>query len=251
MLQQTKRIKYYTGIFKFILIMIISIIAIYANAQKRIIYGYVLDSINYSPIVKARITNTNTNKTAVVNSRGIFSLTASPNDLLFFTADGYHFRTHRYGVLSQDTVIIYMAQLAHNLPGVTVSAKGYTQYQNDSMQRKEEFLKDMVRPKRKAASTAKSGAGMEINLDYFSKFQKSKRRAYELFDEYEKDAYINYRFSREIVTSYTGFTGDTLQQFINLYTPQFDWLRTHTNDEDILYYINDHLKLFYTRKEKK
>ena len=90
-----------------------------------------------------------------------------------------------------------------------------------------------------------------VNLDYFSKFQKSKRRAYKLEDEHEKDAYVNYRFSRETVHEYTGFTGDTLQQFINLYRPDYNWLRKNTSDEDVIYYIYDHVKLFYMRKENK
>ena len=235
--------------FKFFFTLLICAVALNVAAQKRTVYGYVLDSATYAPVKKVHITNTNTNKTAEVNNRGIFSMFTSPNDLLFFTADGYHFHTQRYNLLSQDTIIIYMVPLAHDLAAVTVTAKGYSRYQSDSMQRRQEFLTDMVQPKRKMAKTANSGAGMEINLDYFSKFQKSKRRAYSLFDEHEKDSYINYRFSRETVHEYTGFTGDTLQQFINLYRPDYDWLRKNTSDEDVTYYIFDHVKMFYMRKE--
>ncbi len=219
------------------------------NAQKRMMVGYVLDSITYGPVTNARITNTNTNKNTTSGSKGIFTLAASPDDLLFFTADGYHFRVRRYNMPPEDTIIIYMAALPHELAPVTVNAKGYTRYQGDSMQRRQKFLEDMVQPKRVMAKTAKSGAGMEINLDYFSKFQKSKRRAYQLFDEHEIDSYINYRFSKKTVAAYTGFKGDTLQQFINLYRPAYEWLRKNTTDEDVTYYIYDHVKLFYLRKE--
>lgn len=237
--------------FRFLLITLICAAAYRAKAQKRIIYGYVLDSSTYTPVTNAHITNTNSNKNAEASNKGIFTLAAAPEDLLFISANGYHFRTLRYNMLSQDTIIIYMVSLPHELAGVTVTAKGYSHYQSDSMQRRQEFLTDMVQPKRKVAKTAKSGAGMEINLDYFSKFQKSKRRAYKLFDEHENDSYISYRFSKEAVETYTGFKGDTLQQFINLYRPAYEWLRKHTSDEDVIYYIYDHVKLFYMRKENK
>ncbi len=232
-----------------LMIFLLSLTTIYATAQKRMVYGYVLDSITYSPITNAQITNTNTTKVVTTNASGIFSMYTGINDLLFLNADNYHFRTFLYTSLLQDTLIIYMAPLVHELAAVTVTAKGYSKYQQDSMIRRQEFLTDLVRPKRKLATAEKYGQGMVVNLDYFSKFQKSKRQRYKLEDEHEKDAYINYRFSRETVQQYTGFTGDTLQQFINLYRPEYDWLRKNTSDEDVMYYIFDHVKLFYMRKE--
>lgn len=251
MLSKISVIKHSVKWLRFLFTVLICAAISEANAQKKIIYGYVLDSSTYSPVLNAHITNTNSNKNTETNNRGIFALAAAPNDLLFFTGDGYHFRTFRYNMLLQDTVIIYMVPVAHELAAVTVTARGYSHYQSDSTQRRQEFLTDMVQPKRKVAKTAKSGAGMEINLDYFSKFQKSKRRAYKLFDEHEIDSYINYRFSKETVQEYTGFKGDTLQQFINLYRPHYNWLRKNTSDEDVIYYIYDHVKLFYMRKENK
>jgi len=236
---------------KLLLLVLCCISAATLTAQKRMVYGYVLDSATYSPITNAQITNTNTTKVATANARGIFSMYTGINDLLFFNADGFHFRAFRYTSLLQDTLIIYLVPIAHELAAVTVTAKGYSKYQQDSMVRRQEFLTDLVRPKRKLATAEKYGQGMVVNLDYFSKFQKSKRQRYKLEDEHEKDAYINYRFSREMVQEYTGFTGDTLQQFINLYRPEYDWLRKNTSDEDVMYYIFDHVKLFYMRKENK
>jgi hypothetical protein len=51
------------------------------------------------------------------------------------------------------------------------------------------------------------------------------------------------------VGTYTGLKGDSLNTFINKYSPDYDWLRKHTSDEDVFYYINDKLKDFYKRKE--
>ena len=236
---------------KLVLLFLCCVTAVTVTAQKRMVYGYVLDSTSYTPITNVQITNTNSTKVATTNAKGIFSMYTAINDLLFFSADGYHFRTFRYTSLLQDTLIIYMAPLAHELSPVTVTAKGYSQYQQDSIKRRQEFLSDLVRPKKKLATAEKYGQGMVVNLDYFSKFQKSKRQRYKLEDAHEKDAYFNYRFSQETVHEYTGFTGDTLKQFINLYRPDYNWLRKNTSDEDVIYYIYDHVKLFYMRKENK
>jgi hypothetical protein len=235
----------------FLLILIVPIAPLTTNAQKRtIVHGYVLDSINYSPVVNAQVTNTNTNRSSNTNEKGIFSLTVGLNDVLFVTATGYHFDTLRYNILLRDTLVVYLSSLAHVLPGVTVTAAGYSKYQTDSIHRLQEFLSDIGAPKQPVASNANSGAGMAINLDFLSKKEKSKKRAYKLYSEHEKDAYINYRFSPEIVSDYTGLKGDTLKHFIQLYTPDYDWLRLHPANEDIFYYLNDKLKLFYKRERK-
>jgi len=234
------------------LLMLMSMmVPILAIAQKRAtVHGYVLDSINYSPVANAQVTNTNTNRSVNTNNKGIFSLPVGINDVLFVTATGYHFDTLRYNILLRDTLTIYMSTLTHVLPGVTVTAIGYTKYQSDSIHRLQQFLSDIGAPKQPAASTANSGAGLGINLDFLTKKEKSKRKAYKLYNEHEKDAYLNYRFSPETVSEYTGLKDDTLKHFMQLYTPDYDWLRQHTENEDIFYYLNDKLKLFYRRERK-
>jgi len=235
----------------FLPLLLFTAISLFATAQKRTsVHGYVLDSLNYSPIADAQVTNTNTNKRTTTNEKGIFSLAVGINDVLFVTATGYHFDTLRYNILLRDTLVMYMSSLAHVLPGVTVTAPGYSKYQSDSIRRQQEFLADMGAPKQPVASNANSGAGVGINLDFLSKKEKNKRKAYKTFNEHEKDAYVNYRFSPEIVSDYTGLKGDTLTHFMELYTPDYDWLRQHTENEDIFYYLNDKLKLFYKRERK-
>jgi hypothetical protein len=232
------------------LLLLLITVSLFATAQKRTtVHGYVLDSMNYSPVASAQVTNTNTNKSTTTNEKGTFSLSVGLNDVLFVTATGYHFDTLRYNILLRDTLVMYMSLLAHVLPGVTVTAAGYSKYQMDSIHRKEEFLSDMGAPKQPVASNSNSGAGIGINLDFLAKKEKNKRRATKIFNEQEKDAYVYYRFSPEIVSDYTGLKGDTLKQFMQLYTPDYDWLRQHPENEDIFYYLNDKLKLFYKREK--
>ncbi len=57
-------------------------------------------------------------------------------------------------------------------------------------------------------------------------------------------AYIDYRFSPHVVAYYTGLKGDELRNFLRFYTPDYTWLRQHLSDEDVLYYLNDKLKIY-------
>jgi hypothetical protein len=235
----------------FLLLISVLLTAVPASAQRKImIHGYVLDSVRYSPVNNATVLNTNTNHSVKTNSKGTFTISVGLNDVLYITADNYHFDTVRYKMMMRDTIYIYLALLPHELPGVTVTTKGYTQYQLDSIKRNDDFRAAMGNPPKAVADNANSGAGVGVSLDYFSKKEKDKRKAYKTYTAHEEEMYVRSRFSPEIVQSYTGLTGEPLQHFMQLYTPSYEWLRAHTSDEDILYYLNDKLKLFYKRRDE-
>ena len=236
---------------KYILTILMIFVSITIFAQKRILNGFVLDSFSYAPLKNAHITNLTNNKSINTDDRGRFSISVSANDVLFFTADGYHFHTLRNNVLLEDTVYVYLSVLPHVLPGVTVQTSGYTKYQRDSIKRLNDFNEDLIaKPYSSVTKAHSQGFGLGISLDFLSSREKSKRKSIKRFNEHEKDAYVSYRFSRDLVAGYTSLTGDTLTHFLQLYTPEYEWLRIHTTDEDILYYINDKLKLFLKRNDK-
>jgi len=219
-------------------------------AQKKIIHGTVVDSTTNRPLKNVQVTNLATNKKTTTDDNGRFSIEVAIGDMLFFTAENYHFASLKYSILMDQTIQVRMDVLAHVLPGVTVQTAGYTKYQQDSMRRVKEFNEDLVaKPYKPVSKSHSQGFGVGINLDFLSSREKSKRKAEKLFNEHEKDAYVNYRFSTELVSNYTGLHGDTLSRFRQLYWPDYNWLRQHTSDEDLLYYINDRLKEFYKRKD--
>ena len=236
--------------FTYRLLMLVALVTLsfVGNAQKKTITGFVTDSTTNAPLAGVQVINLTGNKKTTTDSKGKFSLSVDVDDVLFFTKDNYHFQMIRYNILMAQTLYVRMGILMHELPGVTVRAS-YSKYQSDSLQRLDDFNKDLVSPKYTTISNNPSGAGAVINLDHFTKREKSKRRAEKLFAQHEEDAYVRYRFSPELVSAYTGLKGDSLSHFINLYWPDYKWLRQHTSDEDVFYYINDKLKDYYKRKE--
>jgi hypothetical protein len=220
------------------------------SAQKsKAVIGYLRDSITHAPIVLGSVTNNNTHETVMSGNSGRFKIMVKENEILSYAAVGYHFDTVQFvhKLAQQDSIEIYASPLAHDLGNVTVTAKGMSAYQMDSIERRNDLLHDMVSYKKPTFALSNTGAGLGISIDRFSKHEKSKRRALDFFDAHEREEYINYRYSAKLVEESTGFKDETLRNFMQQSRPSYDWLRANTSSEDILYYINDQLKKFSSK----
>lgn len=234
---------------KKLLCILLALNSMAAPAQKKTVWGYLRDSITHEPIVLASVTNLNTDKTVMTSASGRFTIELAVNQLLSFAAVGYHFDTlyYRNQYTGMDTLALQLSPLSHSLGNVTVRARGLSRYQLDSMERRKDFLQEMVSNTIPTVSAANSGAGIALNLDRFSRHERNKRKALSFFESNEKEAYINYRFPAVMVNRYSGLKEDELQQFMQQFRPPAEWLRKHTTDEDIKYYINEKLKLYFKR----
>lgn len=234
----------------FITLLAIMITTVGTAQKKKLVQGYLKDSVTNAPVTLASVRNINTNTTVMTNSKGKFSIEVAENHILSFAAVGYFFDTLQYNntYASQDTLYPFLVPLARDLGNVTVIGRGMNRYQLDSMERRKDFLQDIANYTIPTVSQANSGAGIALNIDRFSKHEKNKRKAMQFYETNEKEAYINYRFNTALVQSMTGFKDEKLHQFIEQYRPPYAWLRKHTAEEDMLYYINEQLKLFSKQK---
>ena len=233
---------------KYPLLLLFFIITFSATAQKKKIWGYVLDSDTKMPIELASITNLNKNTTTISNTAGRFGIEVAGNNLLAIASVNHYFDTLTLTnkLLEQDTLIIYLKPIARSLQAVTVSAIA-NRYRFDSLERRRIFLQDVGANKIPTFSKANSGAGLGISVDRFSKREKQKRKAFDMFDEMEKEQYINYRFPAQLVSKYTTLRGDALINFMQMQRPEYKWLRKHSQEEDLEYYINEQLKIYFKR----
>ncbi|MBA4196089.1 MAG: hypothetical protein C0459_00915 [Chitinophaga sp.] len=216
------------------------------SAKAQFINGVIKDSITNEKVGFVFITNINTHKTTLSNKAGYFSLNAKANDIISIAAVGYGFDTIHVKpeMINGKEITFLLKSLSHTLPDVVVKSNQYTAYQLDSMERRNAFFGTRNEHVQPMFSTANSGAGIGLNLDHFYKADKDKRNAISLFYQIENDQYINYRFNAEVVGRYTSLSVDATLQFMQQYRPDYKWLRKHTSEEDMLYYINDKLKLF-------
>jgi hypothetical protein len=226
------------------LLFILFFISLKVSAQKVTIYGHLKDSITQYPIEGATITNVTTRQKATSDANGLFHIQAAPSDFFYILARSYRPDTFTFQSMHHDTVTIILSPTGNVLPGVTVTTS-YTRYQLDSVKRRKDFEENMGHPLSTIASSHGEGFGLTVNLDrFFKKKYKNRKQDERMFESLEKAAYVDYRFSPYIVAHYTGFKGNVLKDFMSRYTPDYNWLRQHALNEDVLYYINDKLKLY-------
>ncbi|WP_447641084.1 MULTISPECIES: hypothetical protein [Chitinophagaceae] len=220
------------------------------NEQK--LYGVVKDSLTLTPIANVAIYNSTGKKSSYTGDGGLFQILANQGDTIRYYApsffDGYYVVQSKK--LQMDTIQIWLRpKVKEDLPGVFVSTYTYKEYQADSTQRMKDFVEN-VGLKVPTFSTANSGAGVGIGLDaLFSKKNKQKKKAYEIFKDDEQQRYIDFRFNKILVNHYSGLKGENLQKFMHDYRPTYEWLREHTDAESLKYYINDRLKLYFQRSK--
>ena len=84
-------------------------------------------------------------------------------------------------------------------------------------------------------------AGLDLDA-LIGMFNRSKKREDLAFQkrliEDEEDRYVKYRFSPKVIHRVTGLTGDTLTQYIKLYTPSYSFIVSSTLTEFYQYILN-------------
>lgn len=217
--------------------------------QSDYVFGFVTDSITELPVQDAHVAVVGGDTADYTNSSGLFVIKGQPGDSISIVRVGYfEARIALQGVvMALDTMHIILKPKTHELESVIVSAYDYEDYQADSIDRTQ-FFEATIGYALPLFDRANTGAGLGISLDrIFGHKQRNKKRALRLFNSVEEQKYVDFRFNPILVHSYTGFKGDSLQQFMNKYSPSYRWLRSHETQEDILYYINDQLKKHYHR----
>jgi len=200
------------------------------------------------------VKNSTTKKYNTSDLGGNYIVPAQPGDTVIFSSAGYHADTliasKAFFARGYD---VYLAVNVVVLAAVEIDPLG--KYLADSIRRREEyaFILDKKHPvKLMNEKRAADAPGFNFSpVGFFSKREKEKRRLKQrLKDEEERDrqAYIDARFPRARIARLTMLSGDSLNSFISLYRPSFNFCRNSSN-QDMLLYINDKLLLF--RESKK
>ena len=234
--------------YKLLLILILTVTCINAHAQDGYVFGYVKDSITELPIQDVYVSETKGDTSDYTNASGLFVMKASLGDTLTLIRVGYYAKkVVLAGTKMMDTLRITLVPKTDELESVIVSAYSYADYQADSADRRN-FFDTAIGHAKPLFDNANTGAGLGISLDrIFSQKQRNKKRSWRLFQSVEKEKYVDFRFNPIVVHSYTGLKGDSLQVFMNKYRPSYEWLRSHTTQTDLLYYINARLKSYHKR----
>jgi hypothetical protein len=215
--------------------------------SQQVLTGKVRQKNTDAILASVTVVNHTQRKYNVSDAGGNYRIVASPGDTLTFSSAGYHADTTVVGAELQgkDGYIVYLEPNMVELPSVLIGQ--LSNYQLDSMQRKEDYAwLDQAHKVRLAGDqTPTDGVGIGLSpVSYFSREEKNRRQLRQKVKSEERDFYIDSRFPPSYVSMVTGLKGDSLQTFLSTYRPSYRFARNASN-EDMLLYINEKLMVFH------
>jgi len=222
----------------------------FCGSAQQFLTGKILREGSKEFIVSVSIENKTQRRHDLSDERGTYRIQSMPGDVLVFTHVGYQPDT----IIVDTTMLagdypIYLEPRAQTLRTVTVGS--LSNYQLDSMARREEYawVYDHTTPPR--VERKRAGDGVGISLDLFrnaSKEDKDREKLKKRLMREEEEYYIDFRYSRDYVARLTRLKGDSLQQFMMHYRPTYDFCRKAAG-VDILVFVNDNFKKYMKRED--
>lgn len=197
-------------------------------AAQVVITGKVVDTLSGRPLYPATVLDKTTGMNVYADSAGDYRIVVGPGDVLHFSYVGYYTQTYRAPMrLGRIIHPVFLMPRTQQLSEVRI--KAMTAYGRDSLDRANTFREYLNEPATHFTDPNENfGGGFGVSfhpITYFSKGERNKRRFQRMFPEFEHDAFINSRYTPELVTRLTGLTGDSLTQFLRLFRPGYDYTR--------------------------
>lgn len=212
----------------------ICLLSLSAQAQS-VLQGRILgrDSL---PLAGVSIRNINTKSITISNRDGLYTITANNNDTILFRAIGYIPLAMRAMIIPRP---LYLRSQVIDLQGVEIVKRNYLK---DSLERREAYKKGFNFRRPKVQEVVKIGfpyIAVNIHQLYKALSFKSNKKA-DVFKErlinFERDQYVDQRFTPELVANLTGLDGDSLQHFINRNRPSYEFA-VSASQYDLLLFI--------------
>lgn len=205
--------------------------------------GQVTDTSGKLVLYPATIRNKNSNARVFSDHGGYYRINANRGDVILVSYVGYVSDSFKVaGTAGMEVHNIKLLMQERFLAGVDVSSR-WNPYQLDSIARYEEFRPFLETEERSLVDKSKRGPGqggfgvVVSPFTRYSKKEKDLRKFKQIYASHEKQAYIDYRYSKTFVSRVTGLSGDSLVQFIAKYQPSYEMLRS-INNEDLIMWIS-------------
>jgi hypothetical protein len=225
-------------------IILLLLISVSGSAQT-FLTGKVHNRESTEILVSVSIQNHTQRKYDLSDEGGNYRIPAREGDKLIFSSVGY----------ITDTLIVTAAMLSADCPvnmeprvvslqSVTVGS--LSNYQLDSIARREQYSWIYDRGKQKLMEKERKGDGVGVSMNILrnsSREEKDWEKLKKRLLKEEEQHYIDYRYSREYVSRLTRLEGDSLQKFMQQYRPSYEYARKAAN-VDILVFISDSSKKF-------
>lgn len=222
--------KIIVSVFAFLLM-----IAIHSSGQN-IIRGIVVDSVSFTALSGVHVTVKNSILGTSTNSQGFFSIAAQPNDTLFFSLVGYS-SVEIPLLFEEDGFLIRLHEKSSVLPEIII--KGTRLSPND-----------IIRTPRVLPKPMSAGEGVFSPIDYFSKWQREKRKLLKLIQENDRTItylqVVNDQEVREAIMEEHSLTEQAYYELLVKFNQQSSNVLYSTNPQEII----TSLKTFFTRNAR-
>jgi len=206
----------------------------------QVISGVLLDRETGEPMGMVQMTNIHQSITIFSDSMGQFTIKANRGELLEVRKVGYRMTNIRipkgfvpsyFKILMDKTVLLSTDIYA---------SSQLTQYQKDSIRDHEIFKSALNLPR---LNTIES---IEHPFSALSRSNREKWAFQESYAYFEKEKFIDFNFTPQLVTSLTGLTGDSLVVYMRRFRPSYEAVRT-MKTYDFYSYIKKSVDFYRSR----
>ena len=233
-------------IFYFILLLLSSL----TGWAQQFLTGKVRKKESTEILVSVSIRNISQQKYDLSEENGSYRIQAAPGDRVVFSYVGYISDTVPVtSVLLSGDYPVYLEVRPQTLQTVRVGQ--LSNYQLDSMARRQEYSWIYDHGEQKLVEKERHGDGVGVNLAIFrnaSTIDKQRERLKKRLMKEEEDDYVDFRYSRDYVSRLTHLSGDSLSKFMANYRPSYEYCRKAAT-VDILIFVNDSFKKFMRREQ--
>lgn len=210
--------------------------------------GMVVDADTKTGLPAVTIINKRSRSGTLSNESGRFFIEAMPGDTIEFSMLSYY-KKEVVAPLESTSINVYMPRRVFGLQEVNVRGKNY---HLDSLATREEYGRYFNYRKPGALDVLKTLPANPITaLSYLvpSKARKRKEHFREQLEYWEKEKYIDYRYSPELVQRMTKLESPELDSFMLQYRPAYRFLENAT-DYDLLLYIKQSFEKYQQAKKE-
>lgn len=193
--------------------------------SQRLVSGKVTDSLHGVPLYPATVINATSGRAVYTDSSGRYRIMAKNDDELQYRYLGFYVK--KYIVPAGLTPVVHdVVLISKRVTLQTLEVQALTPYEQDSVARIRTFGHYLGLPVVPLFGGSTSGIGITMHpITYFSKGERRKRRFHKMYKQFEKDAFIDSRYTRKLVHRLTGMTGDSLRIFMFKVRPDYEFTR--------------------------
>lgn len=199
------------------------------------VHGTVYDRSRYFAMPGVSVMTTSGRGT-MTDSSGQYRIRVSAKDSVFFSYLGR--ATVKFPIKNIDPnapMDVSLAVAVDSLPLVVVRPKAY---RYDSMSNREEYRKIF---EYEPDYVGQGSGGVGVNLDMLFGARRNRRMLAfkERLLQEEEDKYVDYRFNRTLVRRITGLDRVSLDLFMRMYRPSYEFIKSCENEYAFYKYIKD------------